>query len=70
MTRAMQVRRPGVTATVAAEMAERVTALDWAEIAAALGAHGAATMAALLSRRTNATRWRPATATMRGSAAA
>jgi hypothetical protein len=51
MTRAMQARRPRATTTVAADMVERVTALDWAEIAAELDAHGAAITAALLTPR-------------------
>jgi hypothetical protein len=49
MTRAMQARHPAATVPVAEEISERVAALDWTTIAAALDQHGAATTRALLS---------------------
>ena len=48
MTQAMQARRPAA-ASVAEDMAERVSALDWTVMAAALDQHGAATTGALLT---------------------
>jgi uncharacterized protein len=48
MTRAMQVRHPAATVPVAEEISERVAALDWTTIAAALDDHGAATTGPLL----------------------
>jgi hypothetical protein len=48
MTRAMRARRPAAT-SVAVDIGERVAALDWTSMAAALDQHGAATTGALLT---------------------
>jgi uncharacterized protein len=49
MTRAVQTRRRSAAASAAADVADRVAALDWPHIAAELDAHGAATTGVLLS---------------------